>query len=144
MLYQLVYLLFYFVEVPSNARPATGRVKRTAKKANDAAEVPKIDEAKVRARKSKAKQPEEPTAPKNHRRKVRISAENLPHVLRTKKRASARHNSIESRRSSVAKRGSADPKADPKPFKCEQCSYAGARKNYLTSHMKIHNKQKKK
>lgn len=119
--------------------------------------------------KKRPAKPSKPAKPAPKKRKVRISVENLPKVLQTKKRASvkarrssnaARRSSIPARgsfitirRSSIAKRkssiarksnsGDASP-PNPKPFAClvYGCSYAGARKQYLGAHMKKHAKDK--
>lgn len=141
------YLLFHFLEVPSKTAPAADSVKSTKKKAG-AAKTGKTE--RVIDDDGATEQIEAP--PK--KRKVRISVENLPRVIRTKKRAAAkaRRSSIVPRRSSVTKikssigpkSNSGEPISDPKPFKCvvDGCAYAGARKGHLTSHMKGHAKDK--
>lgn len=150
----LINLIFFFIENPSEVEPATVSVKNTVKNADNAMKVepdePKNDHDAVNDAaaeiETKPKQ-KKPASTKPRRKKVRISTENLAHVKRAKKRSTikGRRTSIIPRRSSTGRKSNVnDAPADSKPFKCAVygCKYAGAKKHYLTLHMKSHDKDK--
>lgn len=143
---------------PDSGRPVNdvGSVLKTAK-ADRLSDDDKVDVDEGPKPTKKAKRPP-------NKRKVRISAENLPKIMRAKKRASVKarrstmvphrissgpppRTSLKKRKTSIGPKSSDAIKpsaSDSKPCKCPVfgCEYAGARANYLKTHMKRHDKEK--
>lgn len=76
--------MFHFLDIPLKVETATDSVKSTVKKAGHATIVKDDGDSESKTKSN------EPSTSKHRRRKVRISAKNLPRVLRNQKRSSVK------------------------------------------------------